>query len=219
MPSRTPIFVFCLPFVASLFAASTVYADDAGLIWKPVKNSSRSYSARLGAKLPTDTPIRAGLEMGMNASRKGQVTDTPVRFWGNMSIASTNLPGVSLARDVAVMFNALTGSSALTMTSSQKRIVTPELDIEANRNFTVRYDGSAQQWSGLDVSQSLRLTRSQTGTAFVLTGASRNSFDEFSTGVAVEQKLGDHLTVSGTLNQGFEDSFRPGVNARYSIKW
>lgn len=219
MPFRTSMIIFCLPLIIGSGAGKPASADEAELIWKPVRNSSRSYSARLGAKLPVETPIRAGLEMGMNASQTGRVVDTPLRLWGNMSIASTNLPGVSLARDVAVMFNALNGSSSVTMTSKQKRIVTPELDIEANRNFTVRYDGSAQQWSGLDVSQSLRLTRSETGTAFVLTGASRNSFEEFSTGVAVEQKIGDHLSVSGTLNQGFEDRFRPGVSARYSIRW
>lgn len=99
------------------------------------------------------------------------MVDTPVRLWGNVTLLAEQLPGVSLARDVGVLFNALTGSSSVSMTSRQKRIVTPELDIEANRNFTVRYDGTAQQWNGLDVSQSLRLSRSETGTAFVLTGA------------------------------------------------
>ncbi|SCY50710.1 hypothetical protein [Rhizobium sp. NFACC06-2] len=200
-------------------AATAAHADEAGLIWKPVKNSDRSYTARIGAKLPVDTPIRAGLEMGMSASKTGQVVDTPVRVWGNVTLLAEQLPGVSLARDVGVIFNALTGSSSVSVTSQQKRIVTPELDIEANRNFTVRYDGTAQQWNGLDVSQSLRLSRSETGTAFVLTGASRNSFNEFSSGVAVEQKLGDHLTVRGTLDQGYADHFRPGVSARYSIRW
>lgn len=205
----------------SLFTAlgSSAHADEAGLIWKPVKNSDRSYTARIGAKLPVETPIRAGLEMGMNASKTGQLVDTPVRLWGNITLLAEQLPGVSLARDVGVLFNALTGSSSVSMTSRQKRIVTPELDIEANRNFTVRYDGTAQQWNGLDVSQSLRLSRSETGTAFVLTGASRNSFNEFSSGVAVEQKIGDHLTVRGTLDQGYADHFRPGVSARYSIRW
>lgn len=157
----------------SLFAAigTNARADEPELIWKPVKNSDRSYTARIGAKLPVETPIRAGLEMGMNASRTGQVVDTPVRLWGNVTLLAEQLPGVSLARDVGVLFNALTGSSSVSMTSRQKRIVTPELDIEANRNFTVRYDGTAQQWNGLDVSQSLRLSRSETGTAFVLTGS------------------------------------------------
>lgn len=204
-----------------LFTAlgSSAHANEAGLIWKPVKNSDRSYTARIGAKLPVETPIRAGLEMGMNASRTGQVVDTPVRLWGNVTLLTEQLPGVSFARDVGVIFNALTGSSTVSMTSHQKRIVTPKLDIEDNRNFTVRYDGTAQQWNGVDVAQSLRLSRSETGTAFVLTGASRKSFNEFSSGVAVEQKLGDHLTVRGTLDQGFEEHFRPGVSARYSIRW
>lgn len=210
---------FALLF-SSLIATGTVaHADEAGLIWRPVKNSDLSYTARIGAKLPVDTPIRAGLEMGMNASNTGRVVDAPVRVWGNVTLLAEQLPGVSLARDVGILFNALTGSSSVSMSSQQKRIVTPELDIEANRNFTVRYDGTAQQWNGLDVSQSLRLSRSETGTAFVLTGASRNSFNEFSSGVAVEQKIGDNLTVRGTLDQGYEDHFRPGFSARYSIRW
>lgn len=205
--------------VLALFLPVEVKAQERGLIWAPAKNSDRSYSARVGAKLPTETPIRAGFEMGMNASETGAVVDTPVRLWGNVTILSANLPGVKVAGDIGVMMNAITGSGAWTMTTSQKRIATPDFDLESNRNVTMRYDGTAQQWSGLDVSQSLRLTRSSTGTAFILTGASRDTFDEFSSSVALEQKLGKHLTVTGRLNQGYEDHFRPSVNARYSIRW
>lgn len=198
---------------------ATSFADEKGLIWSPVKNSDLSYTARIGAKLPIDTPIRGGLEMGMNASKGGVIVDSPVRFWGNLTLLSEKLPGVSMARDIGVLMNALTGSSTLSMTSTQKRIVTPEFDIETNRNFTLRYDGTAQQWGGMNVSQSLRLTRSETGTSFILTGNSRDTFSEFSSGVALEQRLGDNITVKGTLNQGYEDHFRPGFSARYSIRW
>lgn len=202
-----------------LFLPVHVKAQERGLIWAPAKNSDRSYSARIGAKLPIETPLRAGLEMGMNASEGGALVDTPVKLWGNMTLLSTNLPGVKIAGDIGVLMNAITGSSAWTMTTSQKRIATPDFDIEANRNMTLRYDGTAQQWSGLDVSQSLRLTRSATSTAFILTGASRDTFDEFSSSVALEQKLGENLTVTGSFNQGYEDRFRPSVNARYNIRW
>ncbi|UHS58107.1 hypothetical protein HRS00_07385 [Agrobacterium vaccinii] len=205
--------------LAVILSAGTVHAQERGLIWSPAKNSDQSYSARVGAKLPIQTPVRAGLEMGMNASEGGALVDTPVKFWGNVTLLSSNVPGAKVAGDIAVLMNALTGSSAWTMTTTQKRIATPELDVEANRNMTVRYDGTAQQWSGLDVSQSLRLTRSETGTAFVLTGASRETFDEFTSSVALEQKFGENLTVTGKLNQGYEDRFRPSVNARYQIRW
>ncbi|GAK70846.1 hypothetical protein RRU01S_14_00670 [Agrobacterium rubi TR3 = NBRC 13261] len=195
-------------------------AQERGLIWAPAKNSDTSYSARIGAKLPTETPIRGGLEMGMNASDGGALVDTPVKFWGTVTLLSSTLPGAKVAGDIGVLMNALTGSSALTMTTSQKRIATADLDVESNRNMTVRYDGTAQQWSGLDVSQSLRLTRSETGTAFVLTGASRDSFNDFTSSVGLEQKLGENLTVSGHLDQGYqEDRFRPSINARYNIRW
>lgn len=202
-----------------LFLPIEVKAQERGLIWAPAKNSDRSYSARIGAKLPIETPLRAGLEMEMNASEGGALVDTPVKLWGNMTLLSTNLPGVKIAGDIGVLMNAITGSSAWTMTTSQKRIATPDFDIEANRNMTLRYDGTAQQWSGLDVSQSLRLTRSATSTAFILTGASRDTFDEFSSSVALEQKLGENLTVTGSFNQGYEDRFRPSVNAKYNIRW
>ncbi|UHS62873.1 hypothetical protein HRR99_07955 [Agrobacterium vaccinii] len=205
--------------LAVILSAGTVHAQERGLIWSPAKNSDQSYSARVGAKLPIQTPVRAGLEMGMNASEGGALVDTPVKFWGNVTLLSSNVPGAKVAGDIAVLMNALTGSSAWTMTTTQKRIATPELDVEANRNMTVRYDGTAQQWSGLDVSQSIRLTRSETGTAFVLTGASRETFDEFTSSVALEQKFGENLTVTGKLNQGYEDRFRPSVNARYQIRW
>ncbi|WP_416408692.1 hypothetical protein [Agrobacterium rosae] len=212
----------CGPLIAAVaicLSSGLAHAQEKGLIWAPAKNSDQSYSARIGAKLPTDTPIRAGLEMGMNASEGGALVDTPVKFWGNVTLLSSNLPGAKVAGDIAVLMNALTGSSAWTMTTSQKRIATSEFDIESNRNMTVRYDGTAQQWSGLDVSQSLRLTRSATGTAFVLTGASRDTFDDFTSKVGLEQKLGDNLTVSGNLDQGYQDRFRPSVSARYNIRW
>ncbi|SCX28278.1 hypothetical protein [Agrobacterium rosae] len=205
--------------VAIGLSSGLAHAQEKGLIWAPAKNSDQSYSARIGAKLPTDTPIRAGLEMGMNASEGGALVDTPVKFWGSVTVLSSNLPGAKVAGDIAVLMNALTGSSAWTMTTSQKRIATSEFDLETNRNMTVRYDGTAQQWSGLDVSQSLRLTRSATGTAFVLTGASRDTFDDFTSKVGLEQKLGENLTVSGNLDQGYQDLFRPSVSARYNIRW
>jgi hypothetical protein len=218
MFSRAAYGVSVFALIASAQSGAAL-AQERGLIWSPVKNSDQSYTTRIGAKLPVDTPIRAGLEMGLSSSKTGAITDTPVRFWGNMTILAQTLPGASIARDIGVLMNALTGSSTVSMTSTQKRIVTPTLDLEANRNVTMRYDGTAQQWSGLDVSQSLRLTKSETGTAFVLTGASRDTFDEFSSRVSLEQKLSENLTVSGTLNQGYEDRFRPSVSARYSIKW
>jgi hypothetical protein len=208
-----------LAIVVLVLSPSLSLADERGLIWNPVKNSDRSYTTRIGARLPTDTPIRGGLEMGVNASKGGAIVDSPVRLWGNLTLLSENLPGVSMARDIGVLMNALTGSGSVTMTSSQKRIVTPELDVETNRNFTVRYDGSARQWGGVNVSQSLRLTRSETGTSFVLTGNSKDTFSEFSSDVALEQRLGDNITVTGTLRQGYEDHFRPAISARYKISW
>lgn len=194
-------------------------AQERGLIWAPAKNSDTSYSARVGAKLPTQTPIRGGLEMGINGSDGGALLDTPVKLWGTITILSSNVPGARVAGDIGVLVNALTGSSAWSVTTSQKRIATPDLDFESNRNVTVRYDGTAQQWSGLDVSQSLRLTRSATGTAFVLTGASRDTFDDFTSNVGLEQKLGKNLTLSGNLAQGQQEELRPSVSARYHIRW
>lgn len=202
-----------------LLSPVQVKAQERGLIWAPAKNSDRSYSARLGARLPTETPLRAGLEMGMSASEGGAVVDTPVKFWGDVTLMSTNLPGVKIARDIGVLMNALTGSSALTMTMTQKRVATADFDVESNRNVTLRYDGPSQQWNGLDVSQSLRLTRSATGTAFILTGASRESFQEFSSSVSLEQRLGDHFTVTGSFDRQYEDRFRPAVRANYKVRW
>ena len=205
--------------LAVLCHCGSALAQERGLIWAPAKNSDTSYSARIGAKLPTQTPIRGGLEMGMNGSEGGALVDTPVKLWGTVTILSSNVPGARVAGDIGVLVNALTGSSAWSMTTSQKRIATPDLDFESNRNVTVRYDGTAQQWSGLDVSQSLRLTRSATGTAFVLTGASHDSFEDFTSNLGLEQKLGENLTVSGNLAQGQQDRFRPSVSARYNIRW
>jgi len=53
----------------------------------------------------------------------------------------------------------------------------------------------------------------------VLTGNSKDTFSEFSSDVALEQRLGDNITVTGTLRQGYEDHFRPAISARYKISW
>jgi hypothetical protein len=199
--------------------AGSAHADDRPLIWNPIKNSDSSYSARIGTRLPISIPVKAGIEMGMDASKTGVLLNTPVKFWGDLTLSAIDQPAVASFRDVGLVMNALTGSSAVTMSDTQRRIVTDALDLEYKRSYSLRYDGAVQAWKGLDFSQSLRLSRQDSGTALIMKAASQNSFDGFSSGLAIEQQLGTRLTISGTVDQGYDMHITSGVRANYTFHW
>src|SRR3546814_3773140 len=70
--------------LACLFLLSSTGHAAAGerpLIWQPVKNSQSSYTARIGARMPTLFKPAAGVEFGLVTTDGGELVDTPMAAW------------------------------------------------------------------------------------------------------------------------------------------
>lgn len=77
--------LFAAIFAVGPFLASSAHAADRPLIWQPVKNSDRSYSVKLGFRLPTELEPEAGFNVGVDAKKDGSM-NTPLRLWGSMKM-------------------------------------------------------------------------------------------------------------------------------------
>jgi hypothetical protein len=195
-------------------------ADDMPLIWQPIKNSDTSYSVKLGMRLPVRLEPEAGFNIGVDASKTGEVVETPMKFWSRIKTADTKRPAYQMRRDIGVDLDSVGESAAISMNYYEKQIATPTYNVERQSNYTVRYDGLQGDWLGLEASQSVKLRRPDTGTAFVASANSVNSFESFGASLGVEQQLGKNITLSGNLNRSFSDADTvASVNANYSYKW
>jgi hypothetical protein len=206
--------------LAVAVTSGTGHADERPLIWQPIKNSDTSYSVKLGLKLPTRLEPQAGFDVGMNATKGGKVVDTPLRFWSSIKTDSTTQPGYQMSRDIGVNIDGTVGNAAISMNYFEKQIATPSINIEHRSRYAVRYDGIERDWLGLDASQSVKLRRHETGTAFIASANSADSFSVLGASVGLEQALGQHITLSGNVNRNFtEDATTTRVNANYSYRW
>ena len=199
---------------------SVALAADKPLIWQPSKNSDTSYSVKLGMKLPMELQPEAGFDVGLNTSKSGAVVDTPIKFWSGFTAQAIQRPAYELNRGVGLEVDRNARSAAISVNAHEKRIATPTVDVERESTYTLRYDNRAQHWSGLDVTQSVKLSRTATGTALVLRASGSDSFDVVGAGMGLEQKFGEHITLRGSLDRNSTSS-QPvtSVNARYNIKW
>jgi hypothetical protein len=195
-------------------------AQDRPLIWQPIKNSDTSYSVKLGLKLPTRLEPQAGFDVGMNATDGGKVVDTPLRFWSSVRANSSTQPGYQMSRDIGVNIDGTVGNAAISMNYYEKQIATPSMNIEHRSRYALRYDGVERDWRGLDASQSIKLRRHETGTAFTASANSADSFSALGASVGLEQTLGQNITLSGNVNRNFiDDATTTRVNANYSYRW
>lgn len=202
-----------------LISTGSALADERPLIWAPTKNSDTSYAVKLGLRLPNELQTEAGVNFGLDASRRGAVVNTPVRLWGKVTASSIQTSAYQLKRDVRINLDAVTGSSAAGVTMSEKRIASEAVDIELNRQYGVRYDGAAAAWKG-EASQSVKFSRAGTGTAVIIEAKALDTFKELGAGIAVEQKVSERLSFNGRIDQ----TTNPGkptsnIGARYTFKW
>jgi hypothetical protein len=195
-------------------------ADDRPLIWQPIKNSDTSYSVKLGMRLPMRLEPEAGFNIGVDASKTGEVVDTPLKFWSRIKTADSKRAASQTSRDIGIDLDSLAESAAISMNYYEKQIATPTYNVERQSTYTVRYDGAQRSWAGLDANQSIKFGRPDIGTAFVASANSVNSFESFGASLGIEQQLGDNVTLSGNLNRSFSDKDTiASVNANYSYKW
>ncbi|KKX33639.1 hypothetical protein [Rhizobium sp. LC145] len=207
--------------VSIFLATGPAIADSGRLIWQPAKSSDTSYSVKMGMRLPTRLEPEAGINMGMSASKGGALVETPVNVWGRVKTQAIQRPAYESNRDIDLSFDALHGSGAITMNYYDKRVATPTIDVERRSSYAMRYDGVAQEWCGLETSQSLRIARPGTvGTAFVVKGKAANNFETLGADLGLEQKFGKNMTLSGSLGRTTTSTDTAvNVNARYSFTW
>lgn len=211
-------------FARSMLAFATItttapaFAGDRPLIWQPTKNSDTSYSVKLGMQLPTRIEAEAGISLGVNTTKSGAPIDTPVRFWSNFITEKMKTSASEMRRGVGVDLDGHTGSAAISMNYYEREIATPSLDIERNSSYTMRYDGVSGEWTGIDASQSVRLSHGSTGTALI--GRANAGNGVAGAGIGLEQRIGEYMTVTGSLDRS-TDASDPvaSVNARYSFTW
>jgi hypothetical protein len=205
-----------LAFVASGSVAS---ADEGLLIWNPSKSSDTAYNARLGLHVPGWTFASAGVDVGVNAAGKGGPVDVPIKVWGRITANAVQTPAYQIRRDFDVRMNALNGSGAALMSYSNKQIITGDLDLALSRNMALTYDGLAQSWSGVDVSQALRLVNASSGTAFVVKAGALDTLKRLGGGLAVEKQIGDHIRITGQLDDSAGADVSARIDARYALTW
>lgn len=205
----------------SLFTTGSAFADERPLIWQPQKASDRSYSVKLGLTLPTRLEPQAGIDMGMSASRNGAVVNAPVKVWGNMKMRTVQRPAYASSSAVDFSLDALHGSGAITMNYYDKRIATPVVDVERRSSYSMRYDGVARQWQGVEATQSLHISRTgNRGTALVIKASATDNFRALSTGVGLEQRLSEHMTIRGSVDRSFSaPSPTLNLGANYRLTW
>ena len=205
--------------LVALTLVAPACADDGLLIWTPTKNSDTAYNARLGTRVPGWTNASAGVDVGVASAVKGGRVDTPVKVWGRVTASQLQMPAYQLRRDIDVRMNALTGGAAAEVSTSNKRIVSGSLDLELRRTVGLTYDGIAQQWSGLNVNQAVRLSTPAYGTALVVKAGATDHFKRLGAGMALEQSLTKSISITGSLERAVGSDLSAGINARYSLTW
>jgi hypothetical protein len=205
--------------IALTTSAGVVHADERPLIWQPTKNSATSYAARLGVRLPVEYQPKMGVDVAMDTNTGGGLVDTPVKFWTSVKMGSIERPAYEMNRDIGVDIDGNAGSAAISISSQVKAIASATFDIERDSAYSVHYDGATQEWTGLDASQQLRFSRTGTGTAFIMRASATDNFKTAGAGIGLEQKLGDHITLTGSYDRSSNADAVASINANYAWKW
>lgn len=216
---RSPAVMTLVAAIAFAASSGLARADDRPLIWLPTKNSATSYAARVGVRLPVEYQPKVGIDLGMDTNKGGGVVDTPVKFWTSVKMGSIDRPAYEMNRDIGIDIDGNAGSAAVSISSQVKAIASATFDIERDSAYSLHYDGPTQEWTGLDTSQSLRFSRTGTGTAFILQASATDSFKSAGAGIGLEQKLGDHITLTGSYNRSTNADPVASINANYAWKW
>lgn len=205
--------------ISLISSAGLAFADERPLIWAPSKSSDTSYAVKLGLRLPSELETEAGIKLGLDASSRGAVVNTPVKVWGRVTASSIQTPAYQLKRDIRLNLDAMTGSSLAGVSLSERRIATEKLDVEISRDYGVHYDGVASTWRG-EASQSVKVSRVDSGTAVIVKASALDTFREIGGGISLEQKIGRRLSLNGSIEQTTaSDGPTSNLGARYTFKW
>ncbi|MCO5733946.1 hypothetical protein [Rhizobium sp. SSA_523] len=204
---------------AGLAAPAMALANEGTLIWNPTKASDTSYQARLGSRIPGYAFASAGVDVGLNAPSKGGRIDVPVKLWGRITTEALQTPAYQLRQDVDLHLDALNGHAMVKVSDRDVEILSGDLTLELTRDVSLRYDGAAAAWQGVDVRQSIRWTVPQQGTSLTAQVGLINNFQRLGGGVTLEQKLGPAISVKGQVGQAAGEDVTASISARYTMRW
>lgn len=209
-----------LAFVTLLASLGTAAADERPLIWQPAKNSETSYTTRIGARMPTLLAPAAGVELGVVTSDGGALVDTPMAAWSDVKLRERHTAGSTVSRTAGARFDPRHGNARLTLNYYEKYIATPLIDIERRAGYSVRYDGAAAEWQGMEASQSLRVSQVRSRTSAFAKASASDGFETISLNVGLEQKLGQHFSFTASARERFDTDERSAtIRADYLFRW
>lgn len=203
-----------LTVAATIGYASVACADDA-LIWQFSRSSDVAYVARLGSKLPTPWTSSMGTEtriVGPDLRASGN----PLSLWASVEVPGlrespakssrleARLDGRSGRRSMTIVDNATLGYGAF--------------DLSLDRLLLLSLDPSGDAKPHAKLIQSGRVTLKRTNTA-VLAQASRGDEERWRTSIAVEQKLRETITLTGSVNRLQGENQTARVRAEWRYNW
>lgn len=195
-------------------------ADERPLIWQPARNSDTSYTARIGARMPTSFSPAAGVELGMVTSDSGALVDMPMAAWSDVTLREDATAASTTSRAAGARFEPRRGNASLTLNYYEKYIATPAIDIERRNAYSVRYDGSDARWKGMEASQSIRVSQVRSGTSAFVKASAADGFEAISLNVGLEQKLGENFSFTASARRrSHADERSVAMRANYSFRW
>lgn len=203
--------------VLGFFASAK--ADDKPLIWAPSKLSDTAYAARIGLRLPDYDFASVGAQLGVNSTTVGGPVTTPVILWAKVKMQALQTPASQLDRQVDINVDALKAQIQAQMSYNSRRIVTPDIDLDLKRAVTINYNDALGAWGNIAATQTIRLSNPNAGNAIVISASTNDGLSHIVSGVAVEQRLGKRIRITGGITQQSGNAPAASFNARYNIRW
>jgi hypothetical protein len=178
---------------------------------------------RVGVRAPIDAAARtdasAGADIGVTASRSGQVEDAPVDLWASMTVKSGGRRAVATTRTINGQYDPRTGTGRLDIAVDRKRILTELLDFERGRGISLVCNSHENRCRTLVLRQSARMTVAATGTALVAEGNYSTATLDFAKILRAEQAVTTHMNVTAALAAPLKPERQATINLSYAFRW
>jgi hypothetical protein len=139
-------------------------------------------------------------------------------LWGTITKVRVT-PAARAQQDVGVRVDTLRGSGSLMLSRSRSWILSGSLDMQSTRSVNVSYDAVNAQQTSVNASQALKLIYPWTGTS-LSAGAGMIDFKgDFSTSVAVNQRILPNLNLSAAVTDPLSSGQASNVSVNYQLRW
>ena len=212
-PAVAAVFLFACPAVST-----SAHADEQPLIWNVARIGGNAYSFRSGIRWDASLPVSAGTEAAIVASREGVLDPAamPMRLWGNVELRDERLPSATSRMSISRQYEAMTRTSALSLTKTSSWIATPSLDMQSSRSYSARLRGAERV--GIVARQTLRLSLPGIRTSMFTEAAMDTAGRSVSGRMGIERSLFRGVTVSASVasrNSGPSASLRASISRKW----